>query len=87
MHDFRWVLQVGIHDDNRVAARRVHPGADCDLMTEIARQFDQTKAGIGLGARIQENAACIRTSVVDEDGFGRAIELRQQRIQAPDQDR
>jgi len=35
--DFGRILQIGIHHDNRIAGRRVHSGADCNLMAEISR--------------------------------------------------
>ena len=37
-HHFGRVLQVGVHDDHRIAVGKVHAGGDRDLMAKIAAE-------------------------------------------------
>jgi len=61
------ILQVAVHQDHRVAARRLEPGGRGELVPEVARQVDDDE----LAHRPRDPAQCgerpVRAPVVDED--------------------
>jgi hypothetical protein len=85
--DFRRVLQVGIHDDDRCALRRVHAGGDGDLVAEIARQADIAEARVALGERLQHDGAGIAAPVVDQDRLRRPAKPGEQQVEPAQQHR
>ena len=86
-HDLRRVLQIGVHDDDRLAAGMVHARGDRDLMAEIARQREVAIARVGPGAGGEHDAAGVAAAVVDEDDFRRAVERVEQPVEPQEQDR
>ena len=84
---FGRVLQVGVHDDDRLALRRVHAGGDGDLVAEIARQADIAEARVAPGERLQHDGAGIAAAVVDEDRLRRLVKPGEQQVEPAQQHR
>ena len=75
------MLQVGIHDDDRVAPGMVEPGRDGDLLAEIAAEGDRADPRLVTADLADPLQGIVPAAVVDEDhlpGRGDAIEDRQQ---------
>ena len=63
----RRILQVGIHDDHAVAPGMVQPGADGDLMPEVARELHHRHVRIVRGEIVHDRQAPIAAAVIHED--------------------
>ena len=61
------MLQIRVHHDDGVAARRREPRHQRALVAEVARQADAANAHVG-GAERADRVPCpIRAAVVDDD--------------------
>ncbi len=61
------VLQVAVHQHDRVAARRVEPGGRRDLVAEVARERDDAQVRVGVGRAEQLLERRVAAAVVDQD--------------------
>jgi len=61
------VLQVAVHQHDRVAARRVEPRRRRDLVAEVARERDHAQVGIAVGRVEQLLERGVAAPVVDQD--------------------
>jgi hypothetical protein len=66
-HDFGRILQVGIHNDNRLALCRIHTGGNGDLVAKVARQTDIAIPRIAFGKRLQYDWTGISAAIIYED--------------------
>jgi hypothetical protein len=69
--DLGRVLQIRVHDDDRVAPGMVESGGDGDLLAEIAAEGDGGQAPIGGADLAQRLQRVVLRAVVDEDDFER----------------
>ena len=77
------MLQIRVHDDDRVAARVIEPGGDGDLLAEVAAERDGAIARIKLMGSAQPLKRAVAGAVVDEndlEGIGRTLQNRRQRL-------
>ena len=84
-HDLRGVLEIGVHDDDRVAGGDVHAGGDRDLVTEVPGKTKDLEARIGLPRREHQVVAAVAASVVDEDDLGGRVEAVEQEPEPADE--
>jgi len=70
------VLQVAVHQHDRVAARRVDAGGRRDLVAEVARERDDPQVRVAFEPVEQEPARGIAAAVVDGDHFVRRRRIR-----------
>ncbi len=81
--DLGGILQVAVHDDGGPAVGVVEPGADGDLVAEVARQPDRADPGIALAERLGRLVGAVSRPVVDEEHLGGAVELVHDTGQSP----
>ena len=65
--DLGRVLQVGVHDHDRVAVRVVHARGDRQLVAEVAREREQLDPRVPLGAGGRPRRRAVPAAVVDEE--------------------
>ncbi len=65
-NQFRRILQVGIDQHDRVAARDIEPRRRRELVAEVAREPHDHDARIGRGLREQQLRRAVGAAVVDE---------------------
>ena len=71
------MLEIGVHDDDGPAPRRVEPGGDGDLLAEIARKGQRGKTRVG-GVKLPQNLqSLVARAVVDQDDLEGKAKLRQ----------
>ena len=63
------VLQVGIHQHDRIAPRVAQTGLDGGLMPEVARQVDDADVDVALGQTVENLRGGVGRAVVDENDF------------------
>ena len=71
-HQLGRMLEVGIHHDHRLAARRAQTGAHRRLVAEIAGERDVADHRIGSGSGAQRVERAIGRAIVDADDLGAA---------------
>ena len=76
------VLQVGIHQHDRVATGVAQAGVDGGLMAEVSRQVDHADMGIACGQRVEDVAGGVGRAVVDEDDFLARATCQQRAVHA-----
>ncbi len=86
-HDLGRILEIGVHDDDRLARGAVHAGGDRDLVAEIARQLDEAVAAVGARLGLEDDGAGVARSVVDEDRLGGRVERIEEGVEPAQQDR
>src|SRR5690606_37229987 len=65
--DLGRVLQIRVHDDDRVPEGVVDAGGDGDLVPEVAGQVDDRDAVVAPGQLDEAVERAVRAAVVDED--------------------
>jgi hypothetical protein len=87
-HDFRRMLKIGIHHDDRLPGSVLEAGGDRDLMTEIPRQADSPYARVELTKLSQDSQRTIGAAIIDKYQLVRVANLshlgRQQLVNGPD---
>lgn len=73
--DFGGILQVGVDDDDGVAACFVEAGGDGSLVPKVSGHADDFDAGIEISPGKKEFEAVIGATVVNEDHFGFAAQF------------
>ncbi len=71
------MLEIGVHDDDGPAPRRVEPGGDGDLLAEIARKGQRGKARVGGVKLAQGLQSLVARAVVDQDDLEGKAKARQ----------
>jgi hypothetical protein len=71
------VLQIRVHAHNGIPAHVIQPGAERDVLAEVARQIDDLDAGIQvtLGAKAVQRV--VEATVIDADDLVAAAEAAQ----------
>ena len=73
------VLEIRVHEHDRVAARRVEPGGESRLVAEVAREAEQPQLRVACGELEQPRPGAVGRAVVDEDDLVRTAERRERR--------
>src|SRR5262249_33831391 len=80
---FRRILQIRVDHYHAVASRVVDPGCDRDLMSEVAREFDQSDAPVAGGKTHELAIGIVLATVVDEQNLVVAAAERAERRGRP----
>ena len=81
-HHLRRVLEVAVHDHDRVAGGEVEPRRDRQLVAEVAGQEEQLHPLV-VGAELAHHlAAAVGAAIVDEDELAVPLDLSRHRVEA-----
>ena len=83
--DLRGILEIGVHDDHRIAGGDVHAGGDRDLVTEVPGKTKDLEARIGLPRGHHQLVAAVAASIVDEDDLRGPVESVEQEREPADE--
>src|SRR2546430_12965684 len=72
--ELRRILEIAVHDDDRVARRAVEAGRDRHLVAEVAREPEHLETGVAPAQVREQVGAPVRAAVVDEDHLGGAVQ-------------
>ncbi len=76
----RRILEVGRHDDRRVAAAMVEAGRDRDVAAEVAREPERADARVRRAEPSQDIERSVAAAVVHEDEFPIVVGQRSQDV-------
>jgi hypothetical protein len=60
------MFEIAVHHDDGVALRIMKPGAQCDLVAEIAHQRHIADAAVGCGEALDLGERIVGRAIVDE---------------------
>lgn len=65
----RWILQVIVHRDRRLAARQAQTAEQCIVLAIVAQHIDAAHPGVTLCQRLDDLPAPVPAAIVDQNGF------------------
>ena len=73
-HDFRGVLQVGVHHDHGVAFGQVHAGGDGNLVAEVAGEVHHLEPRVEPVDPLHHHVAAVPAAVIHEQHLRLTVE-------------